>query len=191
MKRSAVIRSTAEWRKLIARRFDSHVEMLLPALQYVQRTEGFLPCEAMTALAQHLRVPEAEVFGVASFYSLFRLKPRGRNQITVCRGTACHVRGSARLLGELENLLGICSGGTTGDKLFTLETVGCLGTCALATPVVVNGRVYGRQTAASVRRLVKSLSASAHGSEPAREVNRAVRRKTAPSRRGSHKRRAV
>ncbi len=191
MREGASAEKVRQWKKEISKRFEPLPDYLIPALQYVQSKAGFLPCEAMTALAQHLKVPEAKIFGVASFYSLFRLKPRGRNQITVCRGTACHVRGSARLLGELEDLLGICAGGTTADKLFTLETVGCLGTCALATPVVVNGRVYGRQTAASVKRLVKSLSSSIQRSGPARKAIGTSRRKSTPSGRITHKRRGA
>ncbi len=191
MREGASAERVRQWKKEISKRFEPLPDYLIPALQYVQSKAGFLPCEAMTALAQHLKVPEAKIFGVASFYSLFRLKPRGRNQITVCRGTACHVRGSARLLGELEDLLGICAGGTTADKLFTLETVGCLGTCALATPVVVNGRVYGRQTAASVKRLVKSLSSSIQRSGPARKAIGTSRRKSTPSGRITHKRRGA
>jgi NADH-quinone oxidoreductase subunit E len=148
--------SIQEWKQQLAGHFLSRPEHLIPALQYVQEQVGYLPREAITAVARYLRVSEAKVFGVASFYSLFHLKPRGRNRITVCRGTACHVRGSARLLGELEKTLGIRAGGTTPDMLFSLETVACLGSCALA-PVVVRDKVYGRQTAASVRGLVHSV----------------------------------
>jgi len=151
--------SLERWAKLFADEFEPLPESLIPALEFVQRHEGYLPREAMTALARHLRVPESKVFGVASFYSLFHLKPRGRHQITVCRGTACHVRGSARLLGDLERLMGVQAGCTSADKLFTLETVACLGSCALA-PVIVKEKVYGRQTSASVRKLVDELRAS-------------------------------
>lgn len=143
------------YRKQVAGHFDTLPEHLIPALQYVQRQEGYLPREAITALARHFRVSESKVFGIASFYSLFHLKPRGRTQITVCRGTACHVRGSARLLAELESALGIRAGGTTPDMAFSLETVACLGSCALA-PIVVKDKVYGRQTTASVRKLIVS-----------------------------------
>ena len=147
--------SVVSWKKQLADHFPSRAEHLIPALQFVQEQAGYLPREAMTAVARHLKVSEAKVFGVASFYSLFHLKPRGRNQITVCRGTACHVRGSARILGELERTLGIQAGGTTPDMLFSLETVACLGSCALA-PVVVKDKVYGRQTAVSVKNLVET-----------------------------------
>jgi NADH-quinone oxidoreductase subunit E len=149
-------RSMLSWKMELSERFPPRPEQLIPALQYVQAQAGYLPREAIAAVARQLRVSEAKVYGVASFYSLFHLKPRGRNQITVCRGTACHVRGSARILGELERTLGIQAGGTTPDMLFSLETVACLGSCALA-PVVVKDKVYGRQTAASARDLVESV----------------------------------
>jgi len=158
MKTPAAAVSPERWAKLFTDGFAPLPESLIPALEFVQRREGYLPREAMTALARHLRVPESRVFGVASFYSLFHLKPRGRHQITVCRGTACHVRGSARLLGDLARLTGVQAGGTSADGFLTLETVACVGSCALA-PVVVKDKVYGRQTCASVKRLVDELRA--------------------------------
>ena len=151
--------SVAQWQKEITAHFEPLPETLIPVLQHVQRKAGYLPREAMTAVSQYLRLSESKVFGVASFYSLFHMKPRGRTQITVCRGTACHVRGSARLLTELENALGIRAGGTTPDMAYSLETVACLGSCALA-PIVVKDKVYGRQTTASVRRLIGGPPAS-------------------------------
>ncbi len=147
------------WRDDLAERFDRRPEQLIPALQYVQAREGYLPREAMAAVAEHLGVPQAKVFGVASFYSQFHFSPQGRHRITVCRGTACHVRGSARLLADLEAMLGVEPGGTTEDMQFSLETVACLGSCALA-PVVVEDKVYGRQTSASVKRLVEHARAA-------------------------------
>jgi len=160
--KAAATPQVESWKKSLVERFDRRPESLIPALQYLQETAGYLPREAMTAVAEYLGVSQSKVFGVASFYSLFHMKPRGRHQITVCRGTACHVRGSARLLSDLEKMLGVQSGGTTPDMLFSLETVACLGSCALA-PVVVKDKVYGRQTSASVRNLVESIRASAGG----------------------------
>ena len=155
-----------EWRARLAERFESRPESLIPALQYVQDCAGYLPPEGMTAVAEHLAVSRSKVFGVASFYSLFHLKPRGRHQLTVCRGTACHVRGSARLLSDLEHMLGITAGGTTPDRLFSLSTVACVGSCALA-PVVVKDKVYGRQTSASVKGLVEAIRTGTGGATPA------------------------
>ena len=151
-----------EWRTRLAARFESRPDSLIPALQYLQECAGYLTPEGMTAVAEHLRVPRSKVFGVATFYSLFHLEPRGRHQITVCRGTACHVRGSARLLSDLEHMLGVTAGGTTPDLLFSLSTVACVGSCALA-PVVVKDKVYGRQTGASVKGLVEIIRTGAGG----------------------------
>jgi NADH-quinone oxidoreductase subunit E len=160
--KTAVTATVEGWKRHLAEHFDPRPESLIPALQYVQQNAGYLPRDAMSALAEHLRVSQAKVFGVASFYSQFHMKPRGRHQITVCRGTACHVRGSARLLSDLEKMLGIQPGETTTDMLFSLETVACLGSCALA-PVVVKDKVYGRQTSASVKNLVETIRISANG----------------------------
>ena len=160
--KSTAVPEVGGWKKRLAEHFDPRSESLIPALQYIQEHAGYLPREAMTAVAEYLRVPQSKVFGVASFYSLFHMKPRGRHQITVCRGTACHVRGSARLLSDLEKMLGIQSGGTTADMLFSLQSVACFGSCALA-PVVVKDKVYGRQTSASVKNLVDTIRASTGG----------------------------
>jgi len=148
------------WTEQLAGRFEPRPENLIPALQLVQEAEGYLPCEALDAVGAYLGVPAAKVYGVATFYSQFHLSPQGRHKITVCRGTACHVRGSARLLADLEKMLGIEPGETTEDMQFSLETVACLGSCALA-PVVVEDKVYGRQTQASVRSLVERTRADA------------------------------
>ena len=145
------------WIEELESRFPSNPTLLIPALQHVHDTAGFLPEEAVRATARHLRVSESRVYGVASFYSQFRFQPGGANKITVCRGTACHVRGSGSVLRELERHLGVPSGGTTQDLQFTLETVACLGSCALAPVVVGNERVYGRQTGAKARAIVDSI----------------------------------
>jgi NADH-quinone oxidoreductase subunit E len=179
----AVTATVEGWKKQLGQHFDSCPESLIPALQYVQESAGYLPRDAMTAVAEHLRVSQSKVFGVASFYSQFHMHPRGRHQITVCRGTACHVRGSARLLSDLEKMLGIQPGGSTSDMLFSLETVACLGSCALA-PVVVKGKVYGRQTSASVKSLVDKIRASANSPKAGARIQDEVRSKSIPTAKG-------
>jgi NADH:ubiquinone oxidoreductase subunit E len=159
MKTPARSPATQRWQRKLEKNIEKESRYLIPALQYVQSEAGYLPAEAMTAVALHLGVSEAKVFGVASFYSLFHFEPRGRNTVTVCRGTACHVRGSGALLAELEKLIGVQAGGTSEDMAFSLETVACFGSCALAPVVVVNGKVYGRQTAASVKKLIDDIRA--------------------------------
>jgi len=127
---------------------------LVPILQHVQQVLGYLPREAMSRIARFVRVPEATVFGVATFYAQFKFVPTGRNIIKVCRGTGCYVRGAPRLLDEIEKLLGIKDGETTLDMEYTLETVACFGSCALAPVMVVNGKVFGSVTPEKVKAIV-------------------------------------
>jgi NADH-quinone oxidoreductase subunit E len=129
--------------------FDSFVgdkSELIPILQKVQTEIGYLPEEAMRGVAAFTRVPESTVFGVATFYAQFKFAPVGRNIIKVCRGTGCYVKGAPRLLDEVEKILGIADGETTPDFEYTLETVACFGSCALAPVVVINDKVYASVT---------------------------------------------
>ena len=126
--------------------FDGHREELIPLLQRVQETFGYLPEEAMAAVARHMRVPESAVYGIATFYAQFRFTPAGRNHVAVCRGTACHVRGAPRILEAFENHLGIKEGQTTPDREYTLETVACIGACGLSPCVVTNKKVQAKMT---------------------------------------------
>ena len=127
---------------------------LIPILQKVQQACGYLPEEALSQIAQFVDVPECTVYGVATFYAQFKFVPTGRNVIKVCRGTGCYVRGAPRILDELETELNIKEGETTPDLEYTLETVACFGSCALAPVMVVNGRVYGRMTKDRVKKIV-------------------------------------
>lgn len=136
---------------------------LIPILQRVQGELGYLPELAMRQVAGFVGVPDSKVFGIATFYAQFKLVPTGRKIIRVCQGTACHVRGSARLLSELEKELGIGPGETTPDLEYTLETVACFGSCALAPIVVVDDKVHGRMTVPRVRKLVKDEPVSSQG----------------------------
>jgi len=127
---------------------------LIPILQQVQQVFGYLPEDAMSRIADFVDVPECTVFGVATFYAQFRFVPIGRNVVKVCRGTGCYVKGAPRILDEIEKLLGIKDGETTPDLEYTLETVACFGSCALAPVVVVNDRVYGRMTPDKVKEIL-------------------------------------
>jgi NADH-quinone oxidoreductase subunit E len=127
---------------------------LIPILQKVQEALGYLPEEAMRRVAGFTRVPESTVYGVATFYAQFKFTPVGRNVIKVCRGTGCYVKGAPRLLDEVEKMLGIQDGETTSDMEYTLETVACFGSCALAPVVVINGKVYGSVTPDALRALL-------------------------------------
>jgi NADH-quinone oxidoreductase subunit E len=127
---------------------------LIPILQQVQKVLGYLPEEAMSQIARFVDVPECTVYGVATFYAQFKFVPLGRNVIKVCRGTGCYVRGAPRILDEIEKLLGIKDGETTPDMEYTLETVACFGSCALAPVMVINDRVYGRMTPDKVKQIL-------------------------------------
>lgn len=129
-------------------------EELIPILQQVQQVFGYLPEPAMEGIAKFLKLPESTVFGVGTFYAQFKLVPSGRNIIRVCRGTACHVRGGARILREVEKHLGIKPGESSPDLEYSLETVACFGACALAPVVVLNNKVHGRMTSAKVRNIL-------------------------------------
>ena len=152
--------SVDRWQEKIAEVFEPKEPLLIPILQFIQQEVGYLPREAMAATARFLRVSQSKVFGVASFYAQFHFEPRGRNTITICRGTACHVRGSGKILRDVEAYLGVKAGQTTEDLQFSVETVACFGSCALAPVVVVNEKVRGRQTSATVKAAIDEIRAA-------------------------------
>jgi NADH:ubiquinone oxidoreductase subunit E len=117
---------------------------LIPVLQKVQDEYGYIPQETIEPIARGLKVFPSKVQGVITFYSQFYTEPRGRNIVTVCRGTACHVRGGRGVLRVAQKILNLKDGETSSDYRVTLETVACLGACALSPVMVVNGKVYGR-----------------------------------------------
>lgn len=117
---------------------------LIALLQDVQDIYGYLPEKALRDISNHINIPLSGVYGVATFYNQFRLTPLGKNVIRVCRGTACHVKNSANILVALESELGIKAGQTTRDKVFTLETVACIGACSIAPVININKDYYGR-----------------------------------------------
>ena len=128
---------------------------LIPILQEAQQRFGYLPGEVMQEIAKFLRLPESIVYGVATFYAQFKFTPTGRRTVKVCRGTACHVRGGARILREVEKRLGIKSGETTDDLEYSLETIACFGSCALAPVTVIDRNVYGRMTTTRVGQVLE------------------------------------
>ncbi len=123
---------------------------LIPLLQEAQDIYGYLSRDVMHMIARGLKIPIAQVYGAATFYSQFRFVPTGRHVIKVCMGTACHVRGALKVLRSLERELNIQSGQTTEDGKFTLETVACIGACGLAPVIAINNRVFGNLTAQMV-----------------------------------------
>ncbi|SFR12986.1 NADH-quinone oxidoreductase subunit NuoE [Desulfoscipio geothermicus] len=119
---------------------------LIPLLQEAQEIFGYLPGDVMKKISREIGVPFSKTFGVATFYSQFHLKPRGRNIIRLCQGTACHVRGAAKVFEAVSNDLGVDRNETTEDRRYTLETVACLGACGLAPVMMVNDDTHGRLT---------------------------------------------
>jgi NADH:ubiquinone oxidoreductase subunit E len=136
-------------------RFSRDRGSLIPILHEIQNHSGYLSREAMEAVAGYLGLSDGTVYGVATFYAGFKLVPSGRHCVKACRGTACHVKGATRVLGELEKRLGIKPGETTPDGEFTLETEACFGSCALAPVVVKDGKVYGRVKPAGVNDILR------------------------------------
>ena len=141
---------------LKGRRSQPH--MLIEVLHDVQERYGYIPEEDMRVISRELGVPEIEVYRAACFYKAFSLKPRGRNTITICTGTACHVRGAKLLSNQVLGQLGISPGDTTEDGQFTLEQVNCLGSCALGPVVVLNGTYYDHMTPSKLRSLIHAVS---------------------------------
>lgn len=119
---------------------------LIPVLQGAQDIYGYLPAEVLKQIADALNLPFSKVYGVVTFYAQFHLKPRGRNIIRVCLGTACHVRGGAKIFETIQNELQISDGETTPDLRYTLESVACIGACGLAPVIMVNDDTHGRLT---------------------------------------------
>ena len=130
---------------------------LIEILQEVQEAYNYLPEEVLRVVAERIEVPLIEVFRVANFYKAFTLSPRGRYLLTICTGTACHIRGSSRFLSEVLRELDISSGETTKDGMFTVETVNCLGACALGPVVVLDGEYYERMTAKKLRDMIRHI----------------------------------
>jgi NADH:ubiquinone oxidoreductase subunit E len=136
-------------------RYHKKKEDLISLLQEIQEEFGYLPRNVLHALSQEIHVPEHEIFGVATFYSQFTFNQPGRHKVRICLGTACHVRGAAGILEELQRDIKIEPGSTSKDGEFSLETVMCLGACALGPIVVLDDEYHGQMTPLKVQRLIK------------------------------------
>jgi NADH-quinone oxidoreductase subunit E len=144
----------------VIRKYPASREHLISILQEVQDEYGYLSRESIDRISRYLRLPSSKIFGVATFYNQFKLNAPGRIQIAICRGTACHVKGSLDLLDTLKRLLGIEVGQTSKDGLFSLETVACLGCCSIAPVLMANGVFFGRLDKKSVEELVTRFRAA-------------------------------
>lgn len=132
-------------------------DSLIPILQEVQEEEGFLSKESVTRIGEFLHLPASKIFGVATFYNQFRFTPLGTHHIQICRGTACHVKGSAAILTAIEQELNISSGQTSRDGLFSLEVVACIGACGLAPVICINGEYFANLTPEKVREIITTF----------------------------------
>ena len=139
---------------IIEDEFGNNKENLIMILQAIQRKYNYLPQPALTYLSTKIGIPYSKIYGVATFYSTFSLEPRGRNIISICLGTACHVRGGERVRERLQESLDISDGQTTKDQRFTLESVRCIGCCSLGPVVKINEDTHGRISSDEVDRIL-------------------------------------
>lgn len=131
-------------------------DQLIPILQAIQEEEGYLSEDSVVKVGRHLGMPASKIFGVATFYNQFRFEPLGEHHIQVCRGTACHVLGSATVLDKLQDMLKIKPGQTSRDGLFSLEVVACIGACGLAPVLSINGEFYAKVTESSIEEIIEN-----------------------------------
>lgn len=143
----------------IASEWEGGKGSLIGLLQRIQLAFNYVPPISLPIVAERLGLPLGQVCGVATFYGSFSLEPRGRHMVTCCLGTACHVRGGAKIVDEVSDVLAIGPGDTTEDLLFTFETVRCLGACALAPVVVIDGKYYGKSRPRRIRRILQDIRA--------------------------------
>lgn len=132
-------------------------DQLIPILQEVQEAKGYLPRKSIERIGEYLNLPVSKVYGVATFYDQFRFKPPGKYKILICRGTACHIKGSETVLQSLESILNIKAGNTTEDGLFSLEIVSCIGACGLAPVININGKFYSHVSKNGIENIVTEL----------------------------------
>jgi len=149
--------------EIVSKRIPFSQEEIVGSLQEMQERYGYLPREAMDELARLTGIPAAAIYGVATFYSQFHFKPRGKYTVRMCRGTACHVKGARHILSAVSRYLGIRDGETTDDLLFSIETVACLGTCFLSPAMLLGTQYYGELTPERAVAILETLKKSHSG----------------------------
>jgi len=135
-------------------------DALIPILQEVQEYEGYISREAVAAIGKHLNLPTSKIFGVATFYNQFRFQPKGKYHITVCRGTACYVKGSNLVLETAEKELNLKPGQTSRDRLFSLEVVACMGACGLSPVMSINNEFYAKVTPQKLEKIIQECKSA-------------------------------
>jgi len=141
----------------ILKKYGDDPSQLIGALQDIQGTYKYLSYDTLLQMSEKMQIPLSRIYSLATFFKAFSLKPRGEHLVTVCMGTACHVREAPRIVEEISRSLGIQAGETTADLNFTLQTVNCLGACALGPVMVIDGKYYGTMTAKKVGPLLKKF----------------------------------
>ena len=151
--------------KEVINRYDGDEGMLIPMMQDLQAEYGYLPADQLRALATQLEIPLTRVYGVAMFYSSFRLAPKGQHEVTLCMGTVCHLKGAPRISEEICREYQIEPGGTTEDRFLTMQGVNCVGACALAPLMIVDGEYYDSVTPESALKTLGGLSRAENGDD--------------------------
>jgi NADH:ubiquinone oxidoreductase subunit E len=142
----------------ICARFEPVKSSVIPVLQEIEEAFGYISEEAVNIASERFKIPQSHFYGVATFYAQFHFKPRGKNIVTACTGTACHVKGSARLIESLKRGLEIPEDGETSpDMNFSVEKVNCIGACSIAPVMVVHNKIHGKMDTSKVSRLVRGL----------------------------------
>ena len=142
----------------IADRYDKDIGMLIPMMQDLQAECGYLPAEQLRRLSKLLNVPLTRIYGVATFYSSFHLAPKGQHEVTLCMGTVCHLKGAGQISDAIRDEFSVEPGSTTPDQLFTFQPVNCVGACALAPVMVIDGKYYNDVTPESALKIIHGLS---------------------------------
>lgn len=151
--------------KAVFASYQGEKNELIPVLQDVQEELGYLPEEALKAVSRFIRVSESKVFGVATFYARFHLKPRGRHIIRLCCGTACHVRGATKIADKVKDLLRVGVGETTEDNKYTYEEVACIGACGLAPVMTIDDKTFGKLDPDKTKGILNSFGSEAEGGQ--------------------------
>lgn len=154
----------------IVARYDDDEGMLIPMLQDLQAEYGYLPAEQLRGLSKHLDIPLIRIYGVATFYASFRLAPKGQHDVTLCMGTVCYLKGANQISETICEEFNIEPGGTTPDRLFTLQAVNCVGACALAPVMIVDGKYYESVTVDSAFEVLYGLAKDKETAEKGAEA---------------------
>lgn len=153
--------------KEIIQKYNNDKSFLIPILQDIQRQFNYLPREALDALSVNLGVPQSLIYHVSTFYRAFSLTPKGRYRLSLCVGTACHVRGAPLIGDHIERILGLKAGETSKDREYSYETVNCLGACALGPILVVNDEYHGQMTIAKANKVLAAIGVKVQSDDEA------------------------